>query len=356
MLPVDISVVVPTYGGANSIEELIRRIDTTLTAMGLTFEIVVVNDSSPDQTWTVLTGLSESYPDTLRVVDLMNNHGQAVATMCGLANTSGDIVVTMDDDLQHPPEEIPSLLAALQEHPEWDAVIGSWDRDHGMVRSLGSSVHARLDRLAHGTPKGFRLTAFRAMRRPVVDALVRNETRTPAVNPLVLRSARQVHNVSVEHRERPRGSSTFTMRGGISHTWQNFLQGSTFPLRLLSQFGVVASLGAILIGCYQLIRWALGADTPAGWMSSFVATLFFGGTILVGIGLLGEYISLLMKNATQPPRWIVRQTLGFESDASYDARSASAHQSVRVSDNRRNAAGNVNHSRTSDSPGEPDNI
>ncbi len=356
MHPLDVSVVIPTYRGADSIKELLRQVDSTLTATGLTFEIVVVNDASPDSTWTVLSEMSDIYPGTLRVIDLLNNHGQAVATMCGLAHTRGEIVVTMDDDLQHPPEEILSLLDALQDHPEWDAVIGSWDRDHGMLRSLGSTVHARLDQLAYGTPKGFRLTAFRALRRPVVDALVQNETRTPAINPLILGSAQHVRNVPVEHRERSHGSSTFTMRGGVSHTMQNFFQGSTLPLRLLSQFGLIASLGAILIAFYQLIRWALGASTPAGWMSSFIATLFFGGAILVGIGLLGEYVSLLMKNATMPPRWNVRRTLGVDNGGTFGGPRDSADQSLGVSDNRRNADGNVNHSRVSDSSGEPDSI
>ncbi len=345
----DVSVVIPTYRGADSIEELIRRVDSTLTAMGLTFDIVIVNDASPDSTWTVLSEMSDTFPGTIRIVDLLNNHGQAVATICGLANASGEIVVTMDDDLQHPPEEIPVLLNALHDHPGWDAVVGSWDRDHGVLRSLGSTVHARLDQLAYGTPKGFRLTAFRALRRPVVDALVQHETRTPAVNPLILSSAQQVHNVAVEHRERPRGSSTFTLRGGMSHTMQNFLQGSTLPLRLLSQFGLIALLGAVLIGLYQLVRWVFGADTPAGWMSSFIATLFFGGAILVGIGLLGEYISLLMKNATMPPRWSVRRTVGFDVERDSDSPHISSDVPPVVPDNRRNASGKRNHSRASDS-------
>lgn len=315
MRPVDVSVVIPTYGGAETIGDVVRGVQSTLESLSTVFEIVVVNDASPDDTWTILSELSAEHPRTLRVIDLLNNHGQAVATVCGLAYARGDIVVTMDDDLQHPPKEIPTLLAALNSHPEWDAVVGAWDRDHGLLRSVGSRIHAQLDQLAYGTPKGFRLTAFRALRRPVVHALVQNETRTPAVNPLILGSARHVHNVPVEHRERPRGSSGFTVRGGVSHTMQNFLQGSTLPLRLLSQFGLVACLGAILIGLYQLTRWTLGADTPAGWMSSFLATLFFGGAILIGIGLLGEYISLLMKNATMPPRWNVRRTMGFGNDS-----------------------------------------
>jgi hypothetical protein len=146
----------------------------------------------------------------------------------------------------------------------------------------------------------------------VVDAVVTSGTRTPVVTPMILASASEVHNVSVDHHERPYGQSTFSVRSGIARTVQNFLQGSTLPLRLLSRFGIAVSLIALIIGSFMLIRWFLGANTPPGWMSTFLATMFLGGAILVAIGLQGEYIALVMKNVTNPPRWSIKSTSGFD--------------------------------------------
>ena len=309
MSAVDLSVVIPTFRGGDSIIELLDRLDATLTPRGVRYEAVVVNDASPDDTWAVLQKEQPSRPH-LVVIDLLRNHGQALATMCGLAHTRGALVATMDDDLQHPPEELATLLDALDSNPDWDAAIGWWPRgDQGFARDLGSWLHATMDRLAYGTPKGFRHTTFRLLRRAVVDAIIDHETRTPVMSPLIHQSASNVHNVEVEHHARPYGSSTFTVREGVSRVVTNFFQGTTLPLRLLSRFGLLTSVLAAIVGGFFLARWILGYQTPRGWASSFVATMFFGGAVLFALGLLGEYVSIIMREVRRPPRWSVRRTL-----------------------------------------------
>jgi len=124
----------------------------------------------------------------------------------------------MDDDLQQWPEELGKLLDALKEHPEWDAAVGSWHRDHeSMTRRVGSWVHARVDRYVHGTPVGYRHTSFRLLRRPLADALVEHGTRTPVLSPMVRQMSSQVYNVEVRHSERRtagRRSRCANRRGG----------------------------------------------------------------------------------------------------------------------------------------------
>lgn len=310
----DLSVVIPTYRGGESLPELVARLTAVLRPRGQPFEIVIVNDASPDNSWEVLRGLCERYPE-LRAVDLLVNHGQARATMCGLSYARGRLVATMDDDLQHPPEELPTLLDVLEAHPDWDAVVGSWPRDEGVFRDLGSKVNEAVDRFAHGTPKGFRHSAYRVMRRNVVAALLAHETRTPVVWSLLGQSAANVHNVEIAHNPRPYGRSGFKFIDGVRLVLTSFFQVSTVPLRVLSGFGIVCSLLSLLVGLVFVLRYLLGVQTPPGWASSFLAVVFFGGATLFGVGLIGEYLSLVIQEVKRPPRWSVRQTLGADEDA-----------------------------------------
>ena len=303
-----LSVVVPTYCGRDSIEPLLARLRATLDGRGLPFEVVVVNDASPDDTWSVLQKLSREYPE-LHAIDLLNNHGQPMATMCGIYHARGTLVATLDDDLQHPPEELAKLLDALDEHPDWDVVVGAWERDEGWFRDLGSWVFQLADRVAHGTPKGFRHSGFRVMRRPAARALIEHETRMPSIGPLLKQIARNVHNVPVEHHERPYGRSGFQIGEGVYRVISHFLHGTALPLRLLSRFGLLCAGLAVALGLYFFSRWLLGYQTLMGWASSFLAIVFFGGSALFGIGILGEYTHLLIREVRRPPRWNIREDL-----------------------------------------------
>lgn len=307
MSVVDVSVVVPTYRGEKSLRPLVERLSAVLADHG-SFEIIVVNDGSPDATWPTLVELASIHPE-LVAIDLLHNRGQPMATMCGLDHARGRIVVTMDDDLQHPPEEIPTLLRALEDHPEWDAVVGSWSRDEGGWRNIGSRVHALADKIAWGTPTDFHHTAFRAMRRRAVDALVANQTRAPVVGPLLTRSASHVHNVEVRHDDRQIGTSNFTFIAGAKRVLSNFAQGSVAPLNALTVFGFLTALGSFVATIYFLARWALGANSPAGWLSAFLATLFFGGSSLLGLGILGQYVQYLVREVRGDPRWAIRNVV-----------------------------------------------
>lgn len=313
MEPPQLSVVVPTYRGRESLGELVDRLATVLRRRQISYELLIVNDASPDDSWEVLQAISVEHPE-LRAIDLLVNHGQPRATMCGLAHARGELVATMDDDLQHPPEELDVLLDALLDHSDWDAVVGSWPRDEGTLRDIGSKINEGADRLAHGTPKGFRHSAYRVMRRNVVEALLAHETRTPVVWSLLGQSAGNVHNVKIAHNPRPYGRSGFKFVDGARLVLTSFFQASTLPLRGLSAFGILCSLISFLVGAVFVVRALLGVQTPAGWASSFLAVVFFGGATLFGVGLIGEYLSLVLQEVKRPPRWSVRRTIGAEEE------------------------------------------
>lgn len=303
---VEISVVVPVYRGAKSIAELVERTFAALENREV--EIVLVNDASPDNSWEVMAELSAA-DARVRSFDLLANHGQPMATMCGLSQARGDIVVTIDDDLEHPPEEIASLVRALDDNPDWDGVVGSWNRDRSAIRNLGSWLYATVDRIAWGTPMGFRHSGFRAIRRPAVDAITSSLTQNPLIGPLLIQLAGNVHNVDVRHDERAHGASGFRISDGIRMAKNHLRYGSTLPLRLLSRFGSTVALLSLLFGAYLITKSLLGQSGPQGWLSTFVAVIFFGGSILFGIGTLGQYISMIIAEVRRPPRFSVRRAL-----------------------------------------------
>lgn len=305
---VDVSVVVPTYGGRATLPRLVEVLGETLSDVD--HEIVLVNDASPDDSWPVIEGLADRWPQIV-AVDLLHNHGQPVATMCGLAHARGEVVVTMDDDLQHPPDQIPILLAALEAEPDLDAVVGTWPRDQGLLRDLGSRTYAMLDRLAWGTPKGFHHTAFRALRRPVVDALVAHETRSPVIGPTLHRAATHVRNVPVRHDQRHAGQSGFRPLAGVRRALVNFGQGSVAPLHALTIVGVLGAVLAAAITLWVLGVWLLqdGAPPP-GWLSGLLVALFFGSLNLLGLGILGQYVQLIVREVRHEPRWSTRRSIG----------------------------------------------
>lgn len=304
----ELSVVVPTYRGQESLHELVSRLDKAIDVLDMTHEVIVVNDASPDGTWQVLETLASDHPE-VRAIDLLTNHGQAQATLCGLAHARGQLVATMDDDLQHPPEEVPTLVRALLSNAEVDAVVGSWEHDSSLFRNLGSTAHALADRMANGTPRDFRHTGFRLMRRPVADALVANETRTPVIGPLLRQTTSRVVNVPVAHDERQYGESNYGFRDGIRIIATNFFKGSTLPLRVMSVLGIASAILAAAIAGVFLIRWMLGIQTPPGWTSSFLAIVFFGGVTLFALGLIGEYTRLIIQEVRRPPQWAIRAKL-----------------------------------------------
>jgi dolichol-phosphate mannosyltransferase/undecaprenyl-phosphate 4-deoxy-4-formamido-L-arabinose transferase len=316
---IELSVVIPTYRGQESLAELVDRLDAVLDGRGVQSEIIIVNDASPDATWKTVQQLAEGH-QRVTGIDLLSNHGQARATLCGLAFARGAVVATIDDDLQQFPEDLDAMLDTLDEHPEWDAAVGTWRRDQGSpLKRVGSWIHAVTDRYAHGTPKGFRHTSFRVMRRPLVDALVAHDTRTPVMGPLITQLSGQVHNVPVRHVARPYGSSTITIRESITRVTNNIIHGTTLPLRLLARLGIIAAGGSILAAGYLLLRYMFGAHPPEGWASVFLATVFFGGASLLGIATIGRYLSVIVEETRGRPKYAIRATAGEPPDPNESA-------------------------------------
>jgi polyisoprenyl-phosphate glycosyltransferase len=282
-----LSVVIPSFRGASTLPDLLRRLDVTCERLGTTHEIVVVDDASPDHSWTVLQALAASHP-SLRAIRLATNCGQAAATMCGLALARGHLVATMDDDLQHPPEALGALLGALSSDPSLDAVVGAWSVDGRPARQVATRLKDLALRLALGAPGGTQHTALRLLRRPLVDAMLL--TRAPGAGPtqLLWQQTRAIATVTVPHHPRTSGRSGYRGLTAARLLLQLPLRAAVperRPAITAATVGIASTAAAVLLGCIRLMRCTTSrrgrALTMAGGGLSLVVELA-AATVLSG--------------------------------------------------------------------------
>jgi glycosyltransferase involved in cell wall biosynthesis len=305
------SIVIPCYRSGKWLDDLIKRIDAVMGSLGEPFELILVNDASPDDTWDVIERNAKSH-HFVRGFDLLYNTGQFRATICGFEHVRGQFVITMDDDLQHPPEEIPKLINAVLETPNLDCVIGAFhDKEHSFIRNIGSSIMSRLNEIFYDKPRGLKLTSFRIMRRQITEAVCAHRTIKPIIGPLILRSTRRIGNVMVEHRPRLYGKSNYKLIKLIRTTLDNIFSVSTLPLQIMSIMGVIFALGSILmLLTYFMLYMTHKIGKVPGFTTLVLLIIFFGGLTLFSIGLLGEYIIIIFGQVSRPPRYIVRKEVG----------------------------------------------
>lgn len=309
------SVVIPCYRSGAWLPQLVERIWSTMTALAEPFELLLVNDASTDDTWRVIEQLCRGQPG-VRGFDLLSNAGQFRATICGLEHARGEFIVTMDDDLQHRPEDIPKLIRAIQTDPEIDCVVAAYTRKrHGAIRNLGSALYHRLEAALYGGRPGLKMTAFRVMRRPVALAICAHRTARPVLAALLLGSTRRIVNVEVDHQARPRGTSGYRPARLIGVLRDTLIAGSMAPLRLVSVIGFTTAAVSAGLALWHLSRFLMGKISVPGFTTQVLLITFFGGLTLLSIGLLGEYVARILAEVSSPPRYQLRRVAGEEDEA-----------------------------------------
>jgi len=305
----ELSIVIPCYRTGPALSELLSRLHASLTALACPYEIILVDDCSPDGLGTAVAGELGKYP-RLRYIELMFNVGQFRALMCGLAHARGRYIITMDDDLQHPPEEIGTLYRHLEHHPELDAVFGAYlTKQHSAGRNLGSLLIRTVNTYIFHKPPDLIMSAFRCLRQELVEALLANHTRYPVIGPLILSSTRRIGNVPVRHDPRKHGVSNYRLGRLIKTTLDNVLNFSALPLQLISIAGVAVAGVSFVVGACLLV-WRLVHGTGAtGWTSLFLAINFYGGLSLLAVGIIGEYLVRILGETKGQPLYIVRREL-----------------------------------------------
>ncbi|CUI69733.1 Undecaprenyl-phosphate 4-deoxy-4-formamido-L-arabinose transferase [Achromobacter xylosoxidans] len=298
---VAISVVVPAYRSGQTLRPLYERISSTLASLTSNWEIIIVDDCSPDDSWAVLSKLREA-DERVRIVRLGRNHGQQHATLCGLGYARGNYVVTIDDDLQCFPEDIPAFIQALRSGKH--VVIGkiAERKEHKWWRNVGSALNQYLARTILGKPKSLSLSSFRAMSRPTVNSLVGYKGAHPHIAALLLKSVPVAFfgNVDIRHAPRADGSNgSYSLRKLIKTFSYLLINHSYIPLRIMIGWGVFISLLSTAFAAWVAVRALVYHDAPTGWSSLAVLISFLSGNVLLALGIVGEYIGRLVEENNQ---------------------------------------------------------
>ncbi len=305
------SVVIPVYNSAAMLPELHRRLSGAMSGLGQPYELILVEDCGQDEAWEVLRGIAAA-DGHVRAIQLMRNSGQGNATVCGLEQARGQFVITLDDDLQHPPEEIPKLVAALT--PDLDVILGvPEEKRHKLFRRLGSWLVHELNCILLNKDRKIRFTAFRCMRRTVVDAVLGLRNFAPSFGPMLSTVTRRIGNVTLRHDLRRQGRSGYTLGRLFSHTLSNLVGYSMLPLRLLAFAGLLGILGSAIVGTYFLLRYLAGGITVPGWTSLVLLLVTLSGFNFFAFAVLGEYVFRILQQVNATPRYTVRQIASREN-------------------------------------------
>ena len=309
-----ISFVIPCYRSAKTLPGVAAEIDAAMVSLPrYTHEIIMVNDGSGADTWEAIRTLCEGHPGR-RGYDLSRNFGQHAALMAGIRQAKGDLIVCLDDDGQTPADEVGKLLAAIESGA--DVAYASYEhKEHSAFRNFGSWVNEKMLEWMLDKPKDLYVSSYFVMRRYVADEVLRYENSYPYLVGLVLRTTKNIVNVPVTHRKREVGSSGYTL-GKLLSLWMNgFTAFSVRPLRAGMGVGLLCAAGAIVYGIYTIIKKLVNPNVPVGWSALMVAVVFFGGMILIMLGLVGEYVGRTYITASSAPQYVIREET---SDAEHD--------------------------------------
>ena len=304
-----LSLVIPVYGSEPVLPELVRRLQAMFDQQGRPsgdYELILVCDCSPDRSWAVIRSLAKQYP-WVRGILLRMNAGQHNALMAGFSKARGRVIVTMDDDLQHAPEDIPLLLAELAQGR--DMVYARFkSRKHAGWKVAGSRLNDLVAGYLMNKPKGLYLSPFRAMTADIRDDILRYQGPYVYVDGLILSVTRNIGTVDVDHHERYAGDSGYSLRKSISLWLKMATNFSIVPLRITSFVGLCfAGVGFVL--ALVLIIQKLTLDRmPIGWSSLIVTVLIVGGVQLLALGMLGEYLGRVLLILNSRPQYVVGET------------------------------------------------
>ena len=303
-----ISIVVPVYNSENIVSQTVEEIIKESEKSRLNFEIILVNDGSKDNSWSVIKNLALNHKQ-VKAINLIKNFGQHNAVLCGFQHSTGDFVVTMDDDMQNPPSEIIKLVNKIEEG-DYDLVFGKFrEKKHPFYRKLGSKLINYLNEKIFKKPKEITLTNFRIIRKDVIKRVLSHNTAYPYIPGLLLMYSTNVANVMVEHHERAEGKSNYTLKKILSLMSNLLINYSSFPLKVLSTIGILVSGISFFLGLYYLISGLIGGTQVPGWTTLVVLISFLGGFIIILLGLIGEYLSRILDQIANQKSYYIKEVI-----------------------------------------------
>ncbi|GAA3201935.1 glycosyltransferase family 2 protein [Nonomuraea roseoviolacea] len=304
-----VSVVIPCYRSARTLPLLVPRVVSVLCELGVRYEVILVVDGSPDDTWAAAAELAR-HVEGVRAIHLSRNYGQHNALVAGIREAGSQVVVTMDDDLQHLPEQIPNLLAAL-EGDRLDLVYGvPHVEEHGYLRSLASRTVKACMSATLGFRGARKISAFRAFRTHLRDGFAQLSGPHASIDVALSWATTRIGSVSVQMRHREHGRSNYSLPLLVRHTANMVLGYSAAPLRLASYLGFAAGVFGLLLGGAVLWHFATGGTTVAGFTTIASMVALFSAAQLIAIGVLGEYVGRIHGSGMGHPTYVVRERIG----------------------------------------------
>mgnify|MGYP001560610518 CR=1 FL=1 len=305
--PINVSVVVPVYNSAETLSMLVSRLTEVLHKATDYYEIVLVDDGSHDDSWVTMQAQHDADPTHVVAVQLMRNYGQHNALMCGLNTARGDVIITLDDDLQNPPEEIPKLIAKLEKY-QLDLVYGvPQDRKHAGWRNVGALLVQAFYRVVfrtNNTP-----TSFRAMRAQVAQSIGTYNLNYTYIDGLLAWCTDRISTVDVAHEARHSGHSGYSIRKLMFLALNLFTNFSLLPLQVVTVMGLIAAVSGFSVGGYYLFQYLHSNITVPGFASTIITILILGGAQMLALGIIGEYLGRLHLNVNKKPQYVVRNLL-----------------------------------------------
>jgi len=307
----DVSVVIPVYNEEGNLPQLFSRLCAAMDALGKSWEIIFVNDGSKDRSAEMLREFRQKRPDVVKIIDFNGNFGQHTAIISAFERVSGDVVVTLDADLQNPPEEIGKLLEKIDEG--CDAVGG-----YRKLRedSFGRRYASKLVNFARDKMTNIRMKdqgcMLRAYKRNIVDAIAKTNERSMFIPALAYTFAARPADVEVEHSARNAGESKYSLYKLIRLNFDLITGFTLVPLQLFTLFGFLASMGSLLLVALLLFRrFFMGAEAE-GVFTLFAVLFFLISVTMIGIGLIGEYVGRIYQVVQARPKYIIREEIGFD--------------------------------------------
>ncbi len=307
-----LSFVIPCYGSFNTIEGVVEEISQTMKQRAeFEYEIIAVNDGSPDRVIEKLRELVNKYP-MLRAVDLSKNMGKHAAVMAGYSLVTGDYVVNLDDDGQCPMNELWKLYDALGD--DYDLSMAKYpELKQSLFKKIGSGVNSLMTCWLLDKPRGLHFSNFSIMKRYLVDELCRYNNPYPYLEGLILRTTKRIVCVDMEERGRADGGgSNFTFRRSLSLLVNGLTAFSEKPLRIASVLGAICALGGFVMTLYVIINKLMHPEVPLGYSSIMAAIFFIGGMLMMMLGLIGEYIGRIYISLNNSPQYVIREIYSSE--------------------------------------------
>ena len=306
-----LSIVVPVYCAEKTLDTLVDQLVKTLPALTNQYEIILVNDGSKDNSWQLIEDLAQKNP-FITGINLMRNYGQHNALLCGIRAAKHEIIITMDDDLQHPPETIHFLLEKMEEG--YDVVYGSpINEQHGLLRDAASMTTKIVMQNMMNVDTARYVSAYRAFRTQLRDSFANYQGSTVSIDVLLTWGTNRFGYVKVEHHSRYAGESHYTFRKLVSHAMNMITGFSTIPLRISSGIGFFFTLFGVVVFLYALLRYLIsGGSTVPGFTFLASVIAIFSGAQLFALGIMGEYLARMHFRLMDKPSYAVKDKVEHE--------------------------------------------